>query len=329
LFFSGKGRESEMKTRQLGKSELEITPIGLGAWAMGGGGYAAGWGPQNDEESIQTIHRAIDLGINWIDTAPVYGLGRSEEVVGRALKGRAERPYVFTKCSLVWDARGNISNSLQAESIRRECEASLRRLQIDAIDLYQIHWPNPDPDIEEAWGAMAQLKREGKVRYIGVSNFDVAQMKRAMAIAPITSLQPPYSLLNREIETEILPFCIDHDIGVIVYSPMASGLLTGAMSRERIANLPADDWRRSNAEYQEPRLTRNLELVQFLTDIGFPHQMSPGEVAIAWTLGHPGVTGAIVGARRPDQISNLINAAEFRLDERETEEIDQYLRQHP
>lgn len=318
-----------MKTRQLGKSELEITPIGLGAWAMGGGGYAAGWGPQNDEESIQTIHRAIDLGINWIDTAPVYGLGRSEEVVGRALKGRAERPYVFTKCSLVWDARGNISNSLQAESIRRECEASLRRLQIDAIDLYQIHWPNPDPDIEEAWGAMAQLKREGKVRYIGVSNFDVAQMKRAMAIAPITSLQPPYSLLNREIETEILPFCIDHDIGVIVYSPMASGLLTGAMSRERIANLPADDWRRSNAEYQEPRLTRNLELVQFLTDIGFPHQMSPGEVAIAWTLGHPGVTGAIVGARRPDQISNLINAAEFRLDERETEEIDQYLRQHP
>ncbi len=318
-----------MKTRQLGNSELEITPIGLGAWAMGGGGYSAGWGPQNDEESIQTIHRAIDLGINWIDTAPVYGLGRSEEVVGRALKGRAERPYVFTKCSLVWDVQGNISNNLKAESIRRECEASLRRLQIDAIDLYQIHWPNPDPDIEEAWRTMAQLKREGKVRYIGVSNFDVVQMKRAMAIAPITSLQPPYSLLNREIETEILPFCINNDIGVIVYSPMASGLLTGAMSRERIANLPPDDWRRSNVEYQEPRLTRNLELVQFLTDIGFPHQMSPGEVAIAWTLSHPGVTGAIVGARRPDQISNLINAAEFRLDEREMEEIDQYLRQHP
>ncbi len=318
-----------MKTRKLGNSELEITPIGLGAWAMGGGGYTAGWGPQNDEDSIQTIHRAIDLGINWIDTAPVYGLGRSEEVVGRALKGRAERPYVFTKCSLVWDVQGNISNSLQAESIRRECEASLRRLQIDAIDLYQIHWPNPDPDIEEAWRTMAQLKREGKVRYIGVSNFDVVQMRRAMAIAPITSLQPPYSLLNREIETEILPFCIDHDIGVIVYSPMASGLLTGAMSRERIANLPPDDWRRSNVEYQEPRLTRNLELVQFLTDIGFPHQMSPGEVAIAWTLSHPGVTGAIVGARRPDQISNLINAAEFRLDERQMEEIDQYLRQHP
>jgi aryl-alcohol dehydrogenase-like predicted oxidoreductase len=318
-----------MKTRQLGNSELEITPIGLGAWAMGGGGYSAGWGPQNDEESIQTIHRAIDLGINWIDTAPVYGLGRSEEVVGRALKGRAERPYVFTKCSLVWDVQGNISNNLKAESIRRECEASLRRLQIDAIDLYQIHWPNPDPDIEEAWRTMAQLKREGKVRYIGVSNFDVVQMKRAMAIAPITSLQPPYSLLNREIETEILPFCINNDIGVIVYSPMASGLLTGAMSRERIANLPPDDWRRSNVEYQEPRLTRNLELVQFLTDIGFPHQMSPGEVAIAWTLSHPGVTGAIVGARRPDQISSLINAAEFRLDEREMGEIDQYLRQHP
>ncbi len=314
-----------MKTRQLGKSELEITPIGLGAWAIGG----SGWGPQNDEDSIQTIHRAIDLGINWIDTAAVYGLGRSEEVVGRALKGRSERPYVFTKCSLVWDARGNVSNSLQAESIRRECEASLRRLQIDTIDLYQIHWPNPDADIEEGWRAMAQLKQEGKVRYLGVSNFDVVQMKRAMAIAPITSLQPPYSLLRREIETEILPFCIDHDIGVIVYSPMASGLLTGGMTRERIANLPADDWRRNNEEYQEPRLTRNLGLVQLLTDIGFPHQVSPGEVAIAWTLGHPAVTGAIVGARRPDQISNLINAAEFRLDEREMEEIDEYLRQHP
>lgn len=318
-----------MKTRQLGNSELEITPIGLGAWAMGGGGYAAGWGPQNDEESIQTIQRAVDLGINWIDTAPLYGLGRSEEVVGRALKGRAERPYVFTKCSLVWDARGNISNSLKAESIRRECEASLRRLQIDAIDLYQIHWPNPDPDIEEAWRTMAQLKQEGKVRYIGVSNFDVVQMKRAMAIAPVTSLQPPYSLLDREIEREILPFCIDNNIGVLVYSPMASGLLTGAMSRERIANLPADDWRRNDVEFQEPRLTRNLQLVQFLIDIGFPHQVSPGVVAIAWTLGQPGVTGAIVGARRPDQISNLINAAEFRLDERQMEEIDQYLRQHP
>lgn len=318
-----------MKTRQLGNSELEITPIGLGAWAMGGGGYAAGWGPQNDEESIQTIQRAVDLGINWIDTAPLYGLGRSEEVVGRALKGRAERPYVFTKCSLVWDARGNISNSLKAESIRRECEASLRRLQIDAIDLYQIHWPNPDPDIEEAWRTMAQLKQEGKVRYIGVSNFDVVQMKRAMAIASVTSLQPSYSLLDREIEREILPFCIDNNIGVLVYSPMASGLLTGAMSRERIANLPADDWRRNDVEFQEPRLTRNLQLVQFLIDIGFPHQVSPGVVAIAWTLGQPGVTGAIVGARRPDQISNLINAAEFRLDERQMEEIDQYLRQHP
>jgi aryl-alcohol dehydrogenase-like predicted oxidoreductase len=318
-----------MKTRQLGNSDLEITPIGLGAWAIGGGGYEFGWGPQNDEESIQTINRAIELGINWIDTAPVYGLGRSEEVVGRALKRRSERPYVFTKCSLVWDAQGNVSNNLHAESIRRECEASLRRLQIDAIDLYQIHWPNPDPDIEEAWRAMAQLKREGKVRYIGVSNFDVVQMKRVMAIAPITSLQPPYSLLKRSIETEILPFCIDNDIGVIVYSPMASGLLTGGMTRERIANLPADDWRRNDPEYQEPRLTRNLGLVQLLTDIGFPHQVSPGVVAIAWTLAHSGVTGAIVGARHPDQISNLINAAEFRLDEREMQEIDDYLRAHP
>ena len=318
-----------MKTRQLGNSDMQITPIGLGTWAIGGGGYQFGWGPQDDEESINTIHRAIDLGINWVDTAAVYGLGRSEEVVGRALKGRENRPYVFTKCERVWDANGKVSGSLRPESIRRECEASLKRLQIDAIDLYQIHWPDPESDIEAGWEMMAQLKAEGKVRYIGVSNFNVEQMKRAMAIAPITSLQPPYSLLHREIEAEILPFCIDHNIGVIVYSPMASGLLTGSMTRERIANLPQDDWRRNNKDFQEPQLTRNLELTQLLTDIGFPHQMSPGAVAIAWTLAHPGVTGAIVGARRPDQINDLIGAAEFRLSDTEMEEVNEFLRQHP
>lgn len=318
-----------MKTQQLGKSDLEITPIGLGAWAIGGGGYQFGWGPQDDEESINTIHRAIDLGLNWVDTAAVYGLGRSEEVVGRALKGRADRPYVFTKCARVWDAHGKVSGNLQPESIRRECEASLRRLQVDAIDLYQMHWPDPDADVEAGWETMAQLQKEGKVRYIGVSNFNVSQLKRAMAIAPVTSLQPPYSLLRREIETEILPFCMEHDIGVIVYSPMASGLLTGAMTRERIANLPQDDWRRGSSEFQEPHLSRNLQLVQLLTDIGFPHQMSPGEVAIVWALAHPAVTGAIVGARHPDQISNLVGAAEFRLSESEQEEIEEFLKQHP
>lgn len=318
-----------MKTQQLGKSDLEITPIGLGAWAIGGGGYQFGWGPQDDEESINTIHRAIDLGLNWVDTAAVYGLGRSEEVVGRALKGRADRPYVFTKCARVWDEHGKVSGNLQPESIRRECEASLRRLQVDAIDLYQMHWPDPDADVEAGWETMAQLQKEGKVRYIGVSNFNVSQLKRAMSIAPVTSLQPPYSLLRREIETEILPFCMEHDIGVIVYSPMASGLLTGAMTRERIANLPQDDWRRGSSEFQEPHLSRNLQLVQLLTDIGFPHQMSPGEVAIAWALAHPAVTGAIVGARHPDQISNLVGAAEFRLSESEQEEIEEFLKQHP
>ena len=318
-----------VKTRQLGNSDMQITPIGLGTWAIGGGGYQFGWGPQDDEESINTIHRAVDLGIDWVDTAAVYGLGHSEEVVGQALKGRENRPYVFTKCSRVWDENGNISGNLQPESIRRECEASLKRLQIEAIDLYQMHWPNPDPDIEQAWQTMAQLKAEGKVRYIGVSNFNVSQMKRAMAIAPITSLQAPYSLLHREIEAEILPFCIDNNIGVIVYSPMASGLLTGSMTRERIANLPQDDWRRNNKDFQEPQLTRNLQLTQLLTDIGFPHQMSPGVVAIAWTLAHPGVTGAIVGARKPDQINDLIAAAEFRLSDTEMEEINEFLRQHP
>lgn len=318
-----------MKTRQLGNTEMQITPIGLGCWAIGGGGYESGWGEQDDQQSIATIKRALELGINWVDTAPVYGLGRSEEVVGRAIKGRDPKPYVFTKCSLVWDDRGRVSSSLKVASIRQEVENSLRRLQVDVIDLYQMHWPNPEEDIEEGWSAMARLKEEGKVRNIGVSNFNVAQMQRTMEIAPISSLQPPYSLLRRDIEQDILPFCQKRDIGVIVYSPMASGMLSGGMTRERVSNLPEDDWRKRSQEYQEPRLSRNLALTEKLNEIGYLHNRTPGEVAIAWTLRHPAVTGAIVGARRPDQIENLIGSAEFRLTDTELEEIETFLRTNP
>ncbi len=304
---------------------MMITPIGFGAWAIGGGGWASGWGPQDDNESIAAIHKALELGINWIDTAAVYGLGHSEEVVARALEGISDRPYIFTKCGLVWDEQGNISNNLKRESIRREVEASLRRLRVDVIDLYQIHWPNPDEDIEEGWSTLAELQREGKVRYIGVSNFSIDQMQRAMRIAPISSLQPPYNLLNRSIEEEILPFCQKHNIGVIAYSPMASGLLTGKVTSEWVRNLPEDDWRKRSPEFNEPRLSRNLKLVEKLREIGSRHGRSPAEVAIAWVLRHPAVTGAIVGARRPDQVEGIIGAAEFRLSQEELDEIEQFL----
>ena len=241
---------------------MELTPIGVGAWAMGGGGWAFAWGPQDDTESIEAIHTALDGGVNWIDTAAVYGLGHSEEVVARALEGRSNRPYVFTKCERTWNENREIMPALKADSIRKECEGSLRRLKVDVIDLYQIHWPQPDEDIEEGWGELAKLKQEGKVRWIGVSNFNVAQMRRAQAIAPITSLQPPYSMLRPAIEAEILPFCQENKIGVINYSPMVSGLLTGRMSAERVASMPADDWRRKAVEFNEPRLSRNLKLVE-------------------------------------------------------------------
>jgi len=318
-----------MKTRQFGNTDMHITPIGFGSWAVGGGGYQFGWGPQDDEQSIAAINHALDLGINWIDTAAVYGLGHAEEVVARALEGRSERPYIFTKCGRVWNERGEITGNLKAQSIRRECENSLRRLQTDVIDLYQIHWPDPDPEVEEGWATMAELKKEGKVRYIGVSNFTVSQMRRAMAIAPISSLQPPFSLIEPDIRKDILPFCEKHNIGVIVYSPMASGLLTGSMTRERIANLPEDDWRRRNPQFHEPRLSRNLELVEKLNEIAFMHNITPGAVAIAWTLCHPGVTGAIVGARRPEQVDGIISAAEFRLTDSEVAELEEFLKEHP
>lgn len=310
-----------METRQLGASDLRITPIGFGAWAIGGGEWAYGWGEQDDAQSVAAIHEALDGGINWIDTAAIYGLGRSEEVVGRALKGRGERPYVFTKCSLVWDESRTIGNSLRAASVRRELEASLRRLQTDAIDLYQIHWPNPDPEIEEGWAEMAKLQQEGKIRWLGVSNFNVEQLKRAQAIAPVASLQPPYSLINRSVEEEILPFCAANNIGVIAYSPMQSGLLTGTMTKERIDAMPDDDWRRSNQEFQEPRLGRNLALAGLLGRIGAAHGRSAGEVAIAWTLANPAVTGAIVGFRSPEQVRGLIGAGAFRLSPAELAEI--------
>jgi aryl-alcohol dehydrogenase-like predicted oxidoreductase len=299
-----------------------ITPIGFGSWAIGGSGWQFGWGDQDDSDAIAAIHEALATGINWIDTAAVYGLGHSEVLVARALHGMTNRPYLFTKCSMVWNEQREISHSLKADSIRRECEASLRRLRVETIDLYQIHWPDPDNDIEEGWATLAALQQEGKVRHIGVSNFNVTQMKRAQSIAPITSLQPRYSLLHREIEAEILPFAASENIGVIAYSPMASGLLTGAMTRERVEGLPADDWRKRHLDFQEPRLSRNLKLVSLLRTVGKRRGYTPAEVAIAWVLRRPSVTGAIVGARRPDQVQGVAGAAEFRLSPREVAEIE-------
>jgi len=315
-----------MQTRQLGKTDLFITPLGFGSWAVGGGGWQFGWGAQDDSESIAAINHALGLGINWIDTAAVYGLGHSEEIVSRAIKERAERPYIFTKCSMVWDQEGKISHSLKRDSIRREVEDSLRRLQAEVIDLYQIHWPNPEDDIEEGWSTLSDLKREGKVRYIGVSNFNVAQLRRAMAIDHVDTLQPPYSLIHPEVEDEILPFCQENGIGVIVYSPMMSGLLSGKMTRERISKLPYDDWRKGNPEFQEPRLYRNLWLAELLKNVGRHHGLSAGEIAIAWTLRLGAVTGAIVGGRNPDQVDGILGAANFRLSEDEIDGIDRFAR---
>ena len=315
-----------MQTRKLGNSNLNITPVGYGAWAVGGSGWQFAWGSQDDSDSIAAIHRALELGVNWIDTAAVYGLGHSEEVVGRALKSwQGARPYVFTKCGLRWDAKGQVEKVLSAGSIRREAEDSLRRLAVDAIDLYQIHWP-PDPDspaLEEGWSTLADLKREGKVRWIGVSNFNVAQLKRAQAIAPVTSLQPPYSLIHREVEEDILPYCLQ-GIGVIVYSPMASGLLTGAMTRERAARLPQDDWRRSHPDFTDPNLSRNLELVDLLREIANRHNRTVGGVAIAWTLRNPAVTGAIVGARNAKQAEGVMRAGDLQLNDKEVNEIEDF-----
>jgi aryl-alcohol dehydrogenase-like predicted oxidoreductase len=314
-------KKIEMKTKKLGNSDLSITPVGFGAWAIGGSGWEFGWGEQDDKQSADAIHRALELGVNWIDTAAVYGMGHSEEVVAKALRTwPGPRPYVFTKCGLRWDEQGYVHRDLSANSIRQECEDSLRRLNVDVIDLYQIHWPTDN--LEEGWSAMAQLQKEGKARWIGVSNFNVEELRRAQKIAPITSLQPPYSLVRREVEPEILPYCRSYGIGVIVYSPMASGLLTGAMTRERAANLPSSDWRSRDVEFKEPRLSRNLALVERLREVGERVQRPPGQVAIAWTLRSPGVTGAIVGARNAKQVEGNVDATTLRLTNKEIAEIE-------
>ena len=320
-----------MHTRRLGRSDLDITRIGFGAWAIGGGDWIFGWGPQDDSDSVRAIHRAVDLGINWIDTAAAYGLGHSEEVVARAVRElpASRRPYVFTKCSLVWDDTRTLSHTLRPDSLRREVEGSLARLGVDAIDLYQIHWPrwgNSPPgydpgSVEDAWRTLEDLRRAGKVRYIGVSNFTVADLEAAERIAPISSLQPPYSALRRDIEAEVLPWCLEHHVGVIVYSPMQSGLLTGAMTRERLATLPAGDWRKKAKYFQEPYFTRGLELADRLRRVGQARGRTPGEVAIAWTLRHPAVTAAIVGARRPEQLDGIVGAADLELSDEEVRAI--------
>lgn len=313
-----------MKTKRLGNSDLSITAVGYGSWAIGGAGWQFAWGQQNDSDSVAAIHRALELGVNWIDTAAVYGVGHSEEIVSRALATwHGPQPHVFTKCGLRWDAQGQTRHDLTAASIRQECEESLRRLKVDTIDLYQIHWPVDDVnELEEGWSTMAQLRREGKARWIGVSNFNVEQMERAQAIAPITSLQPPYSLVHPEVGPEILPFCQQSEIGTIVYSPMASGLLTGAMTRERIARLPADDWRKRSPEFNEPWLSANLAVVERLRAVGERHSCSPGAVAIAWTLRHPAVTAAIVGARKPEQVDDMVVAVDVHLTESDLTEIE-------
>ncbi len=314
-----------MQTKKLGNSDLQITRIGFGAWAAGGGGWEFSWGPQDDADSIAAIHRALEHGINWIDTAAVYGLGHSEEVVACALKEwRGAKPYVFTKCTRTWDSSRKIGTNHSAASVREECENSLRRLQIEAIDLYQMHWPPRDngPQLEEAWQTMAELQKEGKVRWIGVSNFDASQIQRAQSIAAVTSNQPPYSLIRRAIEAETLPYCMQQGIGTISYAPMTSGLLTGSMTRERAAALPADDFRSRNPEFQEPKLSKNIELVERLRAVGARHGRGPGEVAIAWVLKNPAITGAIVGSRSAKQIDGIIGAASFTLSSAEISEIE-------
>jgi aryl-alcohol dehydrogenase-like predicted oxidoreductase len=314
-----------METKKLGITDLLITRVGFGAWAIGGAGWSFGWGVQDDNKSIGAIHHALDSGINWIDTAAVYGLGHSEEIVAKALSGISKRPYVFTKCALPWNDKNEIIGSLKAESVKRECEASLRRLKTDVIDLYQIHWPDPETELEEGWSAMSDLQKEGKVRFIGVSNFNVEQIKRAEKIAPVSSLQPPYSMLRPKIEKEILPYCLKQNIGVISYSPMLSGMLTGGMTKERAENLPPDDWRSGKPEFTEPKLSKNLALVEKLREIGRRHNLTPAVVAIAWVLNNEAVTGAIAGARSIEQVNGFISAGDFRLSEQEYIEINEYI----
>jgi aryl-alcohol dehydrogenase-like predicted oxidoreductase len=317
-------QQTQLATTELGSTGLEITRIGFGTWAIGGGGWEAGWGPQDDDESIAAIHRALEHGINWIDTAAAYGFGHSEAVVGRALDGLSERdrPLVFTKASLLEGPGRRIVHNLTRDSILREASASLGRLGVDAIDLYQIHWPIPGADIEEGWAAFAALKEEGLVRHIGVSNFDAEQLRRIQEIAPVETLQPQYSLIERDVESEILPFAEREDIGVIVYSPMGSGLLTGTMTPERIEGLADDDWRKHDARFREPQLTYHLATAERIAEVAFRRDVSPGAVAIAWTLRNPAVDGAIVGLRRPDQVEELMVAATLELSDEDAAQLE-------
>jgi len=316
-----------MQTRTLGWTEVKLTTVGLGTWAIGGGNWEFAWGPQNDQESIETIHQALDMGINWIDTAAVYGLGHSEEIVGRAIKGMKERPFVATKCGRVWDDQGRITGNLTRESVRREAENSLRRLGVEVIDLFQIHWPDPDHQIEEGWATIADLIKEGKIRYGGVSNFNVEQLKRIQKIHPVASLQPPYSMLRREAEKELFPYCAEQHIGVIVYSPMQKGLLTGKITPERVKNFAPDDHRRNDPMFQEPQLSSNLKLVEKLRSIAEKEGRSVAQLAIAWVLRRPEVTAAIVGARRPDQIKETAPAGDWSLSPQIIETIEGWLKE--
>jgi aryl-alcohol dehydrogenase-like predicted oxidoreductase len=311
-----------LKTAALGQTGLEITRVGFGAWAIGGGGYDWGWGSQDDEDSIAAIHHALALGVNWIDSAAQYGFGHSEAVVGRALAGLEERPYVFTKGGQPEGPGRTTVQSLRRDSLRREIEGSLQRLGLDAVDLYQLHWPIPDAEIEEGWSTLVRLRDEGLARHIGVSNFGVEQLRRIQRIAPVETLQPPYSLIARDAGAEILPFAEREGIGVIVYSPMGSGMLTGAMTRERIANLPEDDWRKHDARFQEPRLSQHLALVERMRAVAGRHDTSVGAVAVAWTLTNPAVDGAIVGFRRADQVDPIIGAANLELSEEDLATIE-------
>jgi aryl-alcohol dehydrogenase-like predicted oxidoreductase len=313
---------TRLATTELGSTGLQVTRVGFGAWAIGGGDWQFGWGSQDDDESIAAIHRAVELGINWIDTAAGYGFGHSEAVVGRALEGLENRPYVFTKSSLLEGPDHRVVHNLKRDSIRREAEASLARLGVDAIDLYQIHWPLPEADIEEGWSAMNELKDDGLVRHIGVSNFSPEQIRRISSIAPVETVQPQYSLIARDAEVELLPFAEHEGIGVIVYSPMGSGLLTGKMTRERIAGLPDDDWRKASARFNEPQLSDHLATVDRLAAVADRHGVSPGAVAIAWTLRNPAVDAAIVGLRRPDQANELLAGATLELSDQDVAELE-------
>ncbi|MGA9775495.1 MAG: aldo/keto reductase [Candidatus Dormiibacterota bacterium] len=317
----------ELRKRELGGTGMEITTLGFGAWAVGGAGWAFSWGSQDDKQSVAAIRRALDLGINWIDTAAVYGLGHSEEVVARALEGipDSDRPFVFTKCGLVWDESDHAKEPSEVgrpESIRREIEASLRRLQVERIDLYQMHWPAEDgTPLEDYWGCLLDLQREGKVRAVGLSNHDLVQLEAAERVGHVDSLQPPFSLIKRQAGADVVPWCRQNRTGVIVYSPMQAGLLTGAFSLGRAASLGPGDWRSRDPEFQGDRLARNLGLAEALRPVAARHGQSVAAVAVAWTLAWQGVTGAIVGARSPEQVEGWIAAGQLQLGTDDLDEI--------